>query len=453
MNQFAEKELEILRRTVDIAEKIQGKTVIDSPEIQQIIHIVEAFLRTTKCICYGGTAINNILPVQSQFYNKEVEIPDYDFYSTSALNHAKQLADIYVAEGFTEVEAKAGMHHGTYKVFVNFIPVADISQLSDEIFKKMDKDAIKIDGILYAPPNFLRMGMYLELSRPKGDVSRWEKVLKRLILLNQHYPLEVKNCHSSDLQRVFHKNPDTMEKLYSVILNSFTSMGLIFFGGYANAMYSKYMPKRLKVNLQKIPDFDVLSEDPKRSATILKERLTENNYKNITITKRDNIGEIVANHYEIKVGKETVAFIYKPLACHSYNILRIHGTTIKIATIDTMLSFYLAFIYSNRPYYDDDRILCMAHKLFVVQQKNRLKQKGLLKRFSLKCYGEQSTLETMRLEKSTKYKELERGSKAFEEWFLKYSPGESSVKRKKKQSNKKTKHKKGHTKHKTKKQK
>ena len=181
--------------------------------------------------------------------------------------------------------------------------------------------------------------------------------------------------------------------------------------------------------------------------------MTENNYKNITITKRDNIGEIVANHYEIKVGKETVAFIYKPLACHSYNILRIHGTTIKIATIDTMLSFYLAFIYSNRPYYDDDRILCMAHKLFVVQQKNRLKQKGLLKRFSLKCYGEQSTLETMRLEKSTKYKELERGSKAFEEWFLKYSPGESSVKKAKKKTNKKTKHKKGHTKHKTKKQK
>ena len=451
MNQFAERELEILRRSVDLAEKSQGKKVIDSPEIQQIIKIVEQFLRKTKCICYGGTAINNILPVQSQFYDKAVEIPDYDFYSTSALNHAKQLADIYVAEGFTEVEAKAGMHHGTYKVFVNFIPVADISQLSNEIFKKMNAEAIKIDGIFYAPPNFLRMGMYLELSRPKGDVSRWEKVLKRLILLNQHYPLVTNQCTSSDLQRRFHNNQDTMEDLYSITLNTFTSLGLIFFGGYANTLYSKYMPKRLRLKLQNIPDFDVLSEDPKRSATILKERLLEHNYKNITITKRDNIGEIVANHYEVKVGKETVAFIYKPLACHSYNVLHIHGTTIKIATIDTMLSFYLAFIYSNRPYYDDDRILCMAHKLFVVQQKNRLKQKGLLKRFSLKCYGEQSTLETMRLEKSTKYKELERGSKAFEEWFLKYSPGDPKFKQKKKtKSNKKPKRK---TKQKTKKQK
>jgi hypothetical protein len=439
MNKFAEKELEILRRSVDIAEKIQGKTVIDSPEIQQIIIIVEEFLRKTKCICYGGTAINNILPVQSQFYNKSVEIPDYDFYSTSALKHAKELADIYITEGFTEVEAKSGMHYGTYKVFVNFIPVADISQLSNEIFKKMNKEAIKIDGILYSPPNFLRMGMYLELSRPKGDVSRWEKVLKRLILLNQHYPLGVKNCKASDLQRVFHKNPDMMEDLYSVILDSFISSGLVFFGGYANAMYSKYMPKRLKEKLKKIPDFDVLSDDPKRSAIILKERLVEQKYKNITIIKRENIGEIVATHYEIKVGKETVAFIYKPLACHSYNIVNIHGKTLKIATIDTMLSFYLAFIYSNRPYYDDDRILCMAHKLFIVQQQNRLQQKGLLKRFSLKCYGKQSTLETMRLEKSNKYKELDRNSKAFEEWFLKYSPGDPKFKKTRKR--KQTKHK------------
>ncbi len=91
------------------------------------------------------------------------------------------------------------MHHGTYKVFVNFIPVADISQLSREIFNKIKKDAIRVDGILYAPPNFLRMAMYLELSRPDGDVGRWEKVLKRLILLNKNYPLKNKNCGTKNI--------------------------------------------------------------------------------------------------------------------------------------------------------------------------------------------------------------------------------------------------------------
>ena len=60
-----------------------------------------------------------------------------------------------------------------------------------------------------------------------------------------------------------------------------------------------------------------------------------------------------------------------------------------------MLSFFLAFLYANRPYYNTQRILCMAHYLFKVQEKNRLEQKGVLKRFSVDCYGKQETLEDM----------------------------------------------------------
>ena len=70
---------------------------------------------------------------------------------------------------------------------------------------------------------------------------------------------------------------------------------------------------------------------------------------------------------------------------------KIKGRNIKVATIDTILSFYLAFYYSNRPYYDKNRLLCMAQYLFNVQASNRLEQKGLLKRFSINCYGKQET--------------------------------------------------------------
>ena len=91
-----------------------------------------------------------------------------------------------------------------------------------------------------------------------------------------------------------------------------------------------------------------------------------------------------------------------------------------------MLSFYFAFYYSDRSYYDVNRILCMAQYLFDVQQKNRLQQKGLLKRFSINCYGKQDTLEEMRNTKALKYKELKnkRDSKEYESWFLRYIPFE-----------------------------
>ena len=137
---------------------------------------------------------------------------------------------------------------------------------------------------------------------------------------------------------------------------------------------------------------------PQFTATVVKERLEYNGYKNISIIKRERIGEVIAAQYEVRFGKDTICFIYEPPACHSYNVVEIDKRRVRVATIDTMLSFYLAFIYANRPYYDKNRILCMAEFLFKVQQRNRLQQKGVLRRFSINCYGTQSTLEDIREE-------------------------------------------------------
>jgi hypothetical protein len=594
---FEEKELEILRDAVDLVEKRKGEKVIQDPKVQKIISIVEKFIADKKLVCYGGTAINNILPEDAQFYNKDVELPDYDFYSDNALDHAKELADIYYKAGYEDVEAKSGVHHGTYKVFVNFTGIADITNMESELFKAISRDAIIKKDIRYAPPDFLRMAMYLELSRPDGDVSRWEKVQKRLTLLNTHYPLKGYDCDKIEYQRGFdgatasntgevsisktrsrsksasksrtvkrgggsgsakaHKRKAvnqiirkyhdlskymkhlyhtvssheetigdfkytieedkvthryrllaTYERLfgeddifvlysmktreldsdatpkpmptpsrsrsrsrsrspspspskgkpteeysvntsrlsyssnrekelvetniYNIVRDVFIKNRAVFFGGYANILYSRYMPKHQRRIVQKIPDFDILSEDPRELCEEVVRELTAHNFKDVKYTKHAGVGEVISEHYDIRVGDEVIAFLYKPLACHSYNTIRIDGgsggtgTTIRIATIDTMLSFYLAFIYANRVYYDINRILCMSQFLFDVQQHNRLKQTGLLRRFSINCYGKQPTLESMRFEKTEKYEELKgkRDSREFEEWFLRYIPYE-----------------------------
>ena len=109
---------------------------------------------------------------------------------------------------------------------------------------------------------------------------------------------------------------------------------------------------------------------------------------------------------------DVLCYIYNTNSCHSFNIIYINGEKLKVATIDTMLSFYLIFIYVNRPYYDVNRLLCMSEYLFKVQLKNRLQQKGLLRRFTTNCYGKQNTLEDIRAYKSKKFKELkEKGVK------------------------------------------
>ena len=592
---YDEKELEILRDAVDVMEKRKGTKIIQDPQVKKIISIVEDFIADKKLVCYGGTAINNILPEDAQFYNKDIELPDYDFYSDNALDHAKELADIYYKAGYEDVEAKSGVHHGTYKVFVNFTGIADITQMEPALFKAIYRDAIIKKGIRYAPPDFLRMAMYLELSRPDGDVSRWEKVQKRLVLLNTHYPLKGYNCDKIEYQRGFEGNgvtkantgeisisrsrsksqsrsksrsvPDsatrsrsvkkggsasatrsvkalkrkaisgiihkyrgslgaymkrlyhdvpsheetigdfkytveedklthkyrlvaTYERLlgaddtfvlysmkasdvdvdvdadasataskktesspeysvskshrekeleetdiYNIVRNVFIKNHAVFFGGYANILYSRYMPKHQRRIVNKIPDFDVLSEDPRELCEEVVRELTAHKYTNVKYMKHAGIGEVISEHYDIRIGDEVIAFLYKPLACHSYNTIRINGgggggggggESIRIATIDTMLSFYLAFIYADRVYYDINRIMCMSQFLFDVQQHNRLKQSGLLRRFSINCYGKQPTLESMRFEKTEKYEELkgDRNSREFEEWFLRYIPYE-----------------------------
>ncbi len=456
---FEECELEILHEAIAKAEVKKQQTATNVPEIKKIMTIVEDFIRRKKLIVYGGTAQNNILPKKDQFYDTNVDIPDYDFFSPTAMQDVKELADIYAKAGYIEVDAKSGMHSGTYKLFVNFIPTADITQMPMSIFNTLKRDALKINGIIYSPPNFLRMGMYLELSRPDGDVSRWEKVYKRLVLINKHYPLTSKDCSHVDFQRPMGMSLDkhasankpltnkekekkrfdkyltkekkdkkgtkiTNEEIYDEVLKTFIHQDVVFFGGYAISKYAQYMPHHIRSQLQKIPDFDVLSEDAAKTADITKERLEDLGCKDVSVHKYADIGEIISGHYEIRVGKDTIAFIYQPNACHSYNVLDEGDNLVRVATIDTMLSFYLAFLYADKEYYDVNRIVCMSKYLFDVQAKNRLSQKGLLKRFSINCIGHQETVEEIREHKSEMWKKLSKspGSKEYEEMFFRYRP-------------------------------
>ena len=430
---FDECELAILRHAVDTNEKLAGQKIASSEEIKKMIEIVENFLKSKRLLCYGGTAINNILPKHAQFYNKDYEIPDYDFYSANALDDAKELADIYYKEGYDQVEAKSGVHEGTYKVYVNFIPMADVTSMHKDLFNSLYKESISVANIKYVPANFLRMGMYLELSRPAGDISRWEKVLKRLNLLNKYHPMKIKyKCEAVDFLRKMENSKEDSEKIYIIIRDTLIDLGAVFFGGYAASLYGRNIPNKEGRFLEKIPDFDVLHEKPEECATIVQERLDDAGYKNIKIIKHDAIGEIIPEHLEIRMKDEILGFIYKPIACHNYNTIKIQENEVNVATIDTIMSFYLAFTYVETNYYYLDRILCMAKYLFDVEQKTRLSQRGLLKRFGPKCIGKQETMENIRAKKTTRFLELKKDkkSKEFEKYFLKYVPSENSKSKK-----------------------
>ena len=191
----------------------------------------------------------------------------------------------------------------------------------------------------------------------------------------------------------------------------------------------------------KTPDFEVLSKRPKEVAEVVKKALQKQEYTNVSVVSISGVGEIVPKGYQVRWGNERLVTIFRPLGCHSYNKKHLRNNTVNIATIDTMLSFYLAFLFASSQEFNPERYRCLSEYLFQVQRENRLAQRGILKRFSINCYGDQPTLEKMRREKSQKYEELKnkKGSKEYEWYFLRYIPAERRKRKTKKKRRRKRK--------------
>jgi hypothetical protein len=415
---------ELLKKSINEAQKKQLKKG-NAKTIEKIFDILVKFIKDNKFICYGGTAINNILPVKSQFYDYDTELPDYDFFSPDALNSAKQLADLYYNNGFISVEAKAGVHEGTFKVYVNYMAIADITNVPKRIFNELSKDAIIKKGIKYAPPDYLKMAAYLELSRPMGDVSRWEKVFKRLTLLNYHYPFKINDCKINSLIYNFRRSKQ-LTTSFNLIKDELVKKKCVFFGGFAISKYFE-LDENFKVKDSKIPYIDALSSDSETTIFKIKEILEKNNIKNVKIFKHNNIGEILSEHYELKINDDTILILYNPLGCHSYNTIKVNRKNVRIASVETIFSLYLAFLYVNSSLYNKNRILCICKVLMELIQKYPIESKGVLKRFSTDCYGEQHGLVYSRaLKERIKKTVKNKCSKKYQTFWLNYKPGKKN---------------------------
>jgi len=140
--------LKILEKAIDVNKKLrkkQKRQIVNT----ETIEILEEFIKKNGLVCYGGIAINSILPKSKKIYNNQLDIPDYDVFSPNAMEHAKMLASVYANLGFPNVEAKSAIFFGTYKVFVNFIPVADITHLYEPVFNIIQNKSILKNKYFY----------------------------------------------------------------------------------------------------------------------------------------------------------------------------------------------------------------------------------------------------------------------------------------------------------------
>jgi hypothetical protein len=403
--------MEEITKMVKDLESENNRVAAKDPGTITSLAVVKKFLKEHPVLCYGGTAINNLLPKKDQFYNPEEDVPDYDFFSKTPQAHSVTIANQLRKEGVAAVEVKPGMHLGTFKVFADFTGVADITHLDEEIFDRLWKEAEVRQGIHYVPVNFLRMSMYLELSRPHGDVSRWEKVYSRLELLNKAYPA---SCNKKDAKQHEELTDEQQKGVLKLLKNE-------------DVVLLSVSAAEIHLNKNWTTPIGLLAE----RETI--ERLTkgekvEVNEENDILPRRTSVLS--------EDGTKSLFRFYETTACHSYHEM---DNGVRVASIPTTLQFFFAYLYSGAQEENVASVLCIAQRLVDIANSKAKRRFELLT--PKECIGVQESFIEMKRNKAELFEDLgkDRNSKKFLEYFFTYNPGDASSKKKAKSALKKLK--------------
>ena len=356
-----QKQLHQISEIVAIAQDKIDYANAHNPTIQKAIKVVEKFLKKSHRICYGGQALNAHLPKAYQFYDPERSVPDYDFFTPSQDKDLVEIVKELQSVGFTDISVRLGIHEGTIKVYVDYYPVADITQMEPSLYSLLSSRSIEHNNITYLDADTLRMLIYLELSRPKGEVARWEKVYQRLLLLDNFVPLgrpsnlsqRRRNGVVRGLRTSLNKSENDVIMKY-IIQNNKIFAGADLVGFYDKTLRTRsYRKKDEYLFIGNKYPIILFVKDIKKEGHLLKDILQDTV---VATTKPGKpIMKVEADHYSaingdmlpelliIYKGSRAGVLLIQESACHSYyNYVLRTGENLRIASVDTLVTLYFA---------------------------------------------------------------------------------------------------------------
>jgi hypothetical protein len=275
MSLYVKDDINLLAKHIDeINEKIERKQLEmyepNDKERKEITALILDFVKSNKRKIYGGFALNNLIMDKDKkegFY-KDYQTPDVDFYSPTPIEDLINLCNILHKAGYKRVVGKEARHPDTYSIIVNFQLYCDISYVPRNIYNKMPFK--EIGGLNYIHPFFMAIDYLRMITDPLASYWRIEKSLKRMVLLQKHYPLPSINkpIEISD------STPD-LDKSINVI-NEYltTSKSCIVIGFYAyNYFIEKSETKNKNIKPINIPYHEIISTNYKTDFDQLVENL------------------------------------------------------------------------------------------------------------------------------------------------------------------------------------
>lgn len=403
-----EKDLQLIKKLIEERKAIDNEAVAVSRA--KMNKILKDFISTKHLIVYGGIALNSIVSQKDKFYT-DTEFSDYDCLSYNAKQHAKELADIFYSEGFEYTEVKDALHSGTYKIFVNFVPVADITQVGEKFFleilklSEIEKPKLKYfkSNINIAPTFLLKHFLLRELARPDGSLHRWKKVYERATLLEKVMP-KYKDVDMNQLKLVHEEDEGVqaiIKDLYQIIkLRKYPVIGNVGLG----VLLGKNQKEALDCcRIDKFFSvFEIIASDPLHTyRTIFKFLNFDKSKYQIKISKRYFYQEILPKrlriYLHIKGRKEPIKLMtIMDTETNCYSVIQKNG--IVIGSPYTILQFYYAYWLVYRVY-EDTRIHKMVESYINVLEKYIREKSSSEERFTKDCFGHERTIITLKKEK------------------------------------------------------
>ena len=355
---------------------------------KQLFEDVETFIIKNKLILYGGFAVNILLPKKEQFY-KDYTINDYDCYSKNAQIDALRLSKYLKSKKHSYIKVRKALHENTFKVFANFVVVADISQIETDVYNKMKEISLleKKMGLyknykenyLLTPVVFLLSNMHYELARPLNSYYRWEKILQRLSLLSRVVNDKQKNNKLQSLNPK-HKPSLLQTKLLRFVKENQLPIVNEFALKYHNiSRYEENEISVLSTNVHETKKSIIKQFGNMYEVSIIKQNFLYNKTETLTISEKEN-----QNNFCITI-------ISANQDC--FSVLNHRGFV--IGSIHTIIYFIYqklisSFIYNNTEFNKKDNILKLK-RIFLLESLTSSKNKEL----TSKCYGNNKSFVSM----------------------------------------------------------
>jgi hypothetical protein len=296
------------------------------------------------------------------------------------------------------------MHEGTRKILVNYVPVADISRIDPQTFAVVFRRSIVKQGMHYMDENILRMMMYLELSRPRGLVTRWKKVFERLTLLNHAFPLQ--GC--SDPIEV---NQKINFQDRRVLLEFCANHKRVLVGPEViELMERRKKATHLNSLVTRGGPVLFMSTQAQLDADDIADMLEGA----VRVESHSSVSDELFSYVMISRRNVPLALIFQETACHAYSVLQLdEDREIRVGTPDLFLHLYYSLLLFGKKEkrFFETGLQCLVQKLYTLSEEGRNNPGPLLPSFGLRCSGHQKGYATL-LKERLKRQEKEKASQA-----------------------------------------